>query len=681
MKPFSRIWPFVLGAALTALPHTALAQDEAQTQSATSGFQDLEALWRDPDMPQSWFEAPGLASEMGITTFNQSPMLDERVANGELPPVEERLPVDPAVVEPYENIGTYGGSLVLYGVDLTTDFFQFAGGGIGREGLVRGSPDGTEFVEWIAESVVLLEDNTVAEIKFREGMKWSDGTPFIAADEYEFYFNETLPAVGLDPTQRDPGILGYEVVDDNTVRIQLDRPYPVFMFQFHTAFVPDVLAQTVPMAPAHIMREYLPSIVGEDVALEKARELGFDSVTPMLIALSDQVQTLDEPRFGIPATDAYIPVSKSATELVLERNPYYPFIDTEGNQLPYIDRIVVRFAAQTDNVELQALSGNSDVMVSAARTDRIPVYIENEAQGDYTTYIYQDSAFSKPFYTFNMTPPEREYGEYFEDVRFRRAMSLAINRDQINDRFYFGRALPMQVTISPSHPAFKPEYASAYAEYDPDTARQLLDELGLVDQNGDGFRDFPDGSPFTVQMMYAQEEYLSPIQLHEYTVTNWADVGINVDIQTVSGEVFWQRSGGIQFDMKPHLLDFSIPYPTGFVYFNTPYAEPEIAPFGDYINWFRSGGAEGTEPPADLIDEFTRIYEAAGTYLTTLDDDALTVMLESQAENLWTIGTVGFPPKPVTVANRVHNVPNKLLWDNVLGAEMTMRPYQWYIEE
>lgn len=655
------------------------APSGAAAQGAGGGA--VEDAWRDPAMPRSWFEAPALASELGITEFRQSPMLDARVASGELPPVRERLPLDPPVVEPYAEVGAYGGTLVQYGVDLETDFFQFIGGAIGREGLVRGTPDGTGFVPWIAERVELVEGDTVAEITMREGMRWSDGTPFVAAEEFAFYFDETLPAVGVDPAQQDPGILGLEVVDDNTVRIRLDRPYPVFLFQFHTAFAPDVLETLIPMAPAHLMREHLPRFVGEEEALARARALGFDAVEPLLVALSDQVQTIDEPRLGVPVTDAYVAVSRTESELVLERNPYYPFVDTAGNQLPYIDRIVVRFAAQPDNVELQAIGGGSDVLVSAARTDRIPVYIENEERGGYRTLIYQDAALSKPFYVFNMTPPEAEYGPVFADVRFRRAMSLALNRDGINDRFYFGRGTPTQATVAPSNPLFRPEYAQAFAGHDPDAARALLDEMGLADRDGDGFRDFPDGSPFTVRMMYAQEEYLSPVQLHEYAVSNWAAVGIKVEIETVAGEVFWTRSGGNQWDMKPHVLDFSIPYPTGFVYFNTPYVAPEIAPFGDYTPWMRSGGAEGVEPPPALMGELRALYDAADAYLATLDPAALTAILDSQAENLWTIGTVGFPPKPVLVAERIRNVPERLLWDNVLGAEMQMRPYQWFIAE
>jgi peptide/nickel transport system substrate-binding protein len=385
----------------------------------------------------------------------------------------------------------------------------------------------------------------------------------------------------------------------------------------------------------------------------------------------------------VPTTDAYVVVSETESERILERNPYYPFVDTEGNQLPYIDRIIIRFAAQRDNVELQAISGGSDILVNAARTSRIPVYLDNEEEGDYTTYIYQDAAFSKPFYVINLTPPEESarYAPYYQDVNFRRAMSLAINREQVNERFYFGRAIPMQATISPNDEAFKVEYATAYMQYDPDRARELLDEVGLEDVDGDGLREFPNGDDFVVKLMYSQALYLSAVELHEYVITNWADVGIKVEMQTVGGGTFWERSGGGQWDVKMHLLDFSMPYPMGFVMWSTPHEHPSTSPWGEFATWFRTDGEDGQRPPDELFDEASKLYDAASEFLRTLDEDALRTILESQAENLWLIGTVGFPPKPVLVANRIKNVPENLLWDAVLGAELQMMPQQWWIDE
>jgi peptide/nickel transport system substrate-binding protein len=376
-------------------------------------------------------------------------------------------------------------------------------------------------------------------------------------------------------------------------------------------------------------------------------------------------------------------VSANESEVVLERNPYYPFVDTEGNQLPYIDRVIIRFAAQPANVELQAVAGSSDVLFDSAQTGNIPTYIDSEDDGEYNTYINLSAALSRPFYIFNFTPPEdsQEYGQYYRDDRFRQAMSLAINRNEINERFYFGRGIPMQATISPTSDLFKPEYGNAYAAYDPIQARELLDDVGLVDEDGDGFREFPDGDRFSVKMMYHEALYLSEIELHEYVVTNWADIGIQVDIQTVSGGVFWERSAGGNYDMKMHIMDFSIPYPLGLVFFTTPHEPPEVHPFGQYSTWLRTDGEDGIEPPPELRGELEMLYDATAEYINTLADEPLVKILESQAEHTWVIGTVGFPPTPALVAKRIQNVPEKILWEGTIGHEMLMRPQQWWIDD
>lgn len=656
-------------------------QQEAAAQGLSPG--EIEARWRDPNIPESWYEAPRTASELGITSFQQSPFLDARVTSGELPPVEERLPNDPPVIEPYASVGEYGGTMVMYGYDLESEFSFYAGGGVGREGLLNAPPDGTRYYPWFAESVELLDDFTGVEITLREGLRWSDGTPIVAATEYDFHWNHTIPATTIDPALYSPEIVDVEVVSDNTVRLHFGQPFPSYEMQlFHTWFH-DILSENVALAPSHVMRQYLPEFVGEAEAQRKAEEFGFSEVEQLILELGTQVRVQEDPRFGMPTTEAYIVVSESESERVLERNPYYPFVDTEGNQLPYIDRVIIRFAAQPQNVELQAVAGASDVLFDSAQTGNIPTYIEGEEDGDYNTYINLSAALSRPFYIFNFTPPEEseEYGQYYRDDRFRKAMSLAINRNEINDRFYFGRGIPMQATISPTSDLFRPEWANAYAAFDPIRAGELLDEVGLVDRNGDGFRDFPNGDRFTVKMMYHQALYLSEIELHEYVITNWADVGIQVDIETVSGEVFWERSSGGQYDLKMHIMDFSIPYPLGVVFFTTPYDPPEVHPFGQYSTWLRTDGQDGIEPPDFLADELQMLYDATDEYLNTLSDAALSRILQSQAENIWVIGTVGLPPTPALVAKRIQNVPERILWEGTIGHELLMRPQQWWIDE
>ncbi|MFW5777260.1 MAG: ABC transporter substrate-binding protein [Spirochaetota bacterium] len=692
----TRLVQGIIAALLLLVPVIAFAgggSEESPESDTGSGTQtsememmtaeEFERQIMDPNIPQSWNSEPKKASELGITSFTGSPYLDARVDSGDLPPVEDRLPDDPPVIEPYGGIGEYGGTMRMYGYDLASEFVYYAGGGSGREGLVAGRPDGTGFYPWMAEDVELADDFRSVTITMREGLKWSDGTPFVAADEYDFYYNHTLPAAQVDPSVYEPSVTGVVILDDNTVRIEFGEPFPSFLMHLQMTWFHDWVSQNIPLGPAHVMRQYIPEFVGEEEALAKAEELGFNDVPELLLELGVQVRVQEDERFEMPTTDAYVVVESSETEVVMERNPYYPFVDTEGNQLPYIDRVIIRFAAQNENVELQAIAGDSDVLVDSAQVSNIPTYIENEEQGEYNTYVNLSAALNKPFYSFNFTPPEEseEYGPIFRDARFRKAMSLAINRDQVNDRFYFDRAIPMQVTASPTHPAFRSEFANAYIDYDPERAKELLDEVGLVDRNGDGFREFPNGDRFTVKMMYYPALFLSEIELHEYVITNWADVGIQVDVETVDSGSFWDRSSSGEWDMKPHLMDFSMPYPLGVVYFTTPNSPPEVHPFGEYAVWFRSDGEDGMEPPSEMIDELTQLFEDADEFIATLDDDAMERILESQAENLWLVGTVGFPPNPSLVAKRIKNVPEKILWEPIIGGEMLWRPQQWWIDE
>lgn len=663
----------------------ARGSDETEPETvpvdSQEGPTDFDSLWRDPQTPESWFTGITTASELGITVFTQSPMLDARVANGELLPIRDRLPVDPPVVEPYSEVGTHGGTMITYGVDLARDFRNYTGRRGAGEGPVMAAADGTHYFPWFAEDVQFLEGDAVCQITFREGLRWSDGTPFIAGEEYEFWWNHSLDKTAFDPALFLTPTGDVVAIDDNTVQIHFLVPQPSYEYLLKGQFMPS--SHQMPLAPMHVMRQYLPEFIGEAAARERAQEFGFNDITTFIAELAHQVY-LQDPRFEMPTMQPYVGVSKTESEFVLERNPYYPFVDTEGNQYPYIDRMVVRFAAQRENVELAAMSGEADICNLAATAANIPTYIQNEDEGNYTTYIYLDGALSKPYYSFNMTPPEdaEEYADYYRNADFRRAVSVAINRDQINERFYFGRGIPMQATIAPMSDLFTPEYGDAYAQYDPDLAIATLDELGLVDRDGDGYRDFPDGSEFRLKLMYAAAPYLSDVGIHEYVVSNWADVGLQCDIDTISEGTFWQRSPALDWELKPHIVDGSMPWPLGLVRMAiSPAVAPAIAPFGDWSTYFLTDGAEGSRPPADMYDEIEELHELGIAYFETLDEQYLVPLLESQAENIWVIGTVGFPPVPVLVNNRIRNVPQKSLWDEGLALDRVVYPMQWYINE
>lgn len=646
-------------------------QDEVQSTEVSG---DADGAIVDPNIPDSWNEDPKTASELGITSFNQSPFLDGR----DLPPVADRLPDDPPVIEPYESVGTYGGDFVSWGIDLASDFHR---GGLGNahNGAQLPAAHGTSVINWMAESVDVAEDGRTVTIKWRKGIKWSDGTPFIPADEYSFWWEHyATNTEDFDHDITAHPILGFSdlrIIDDYTVVLVTNEATP-----FKIERLPRGALQA-PMGPAHFMRQFHPSAVGEEEAVANAAKLGFDSYIEAIEDLAlESAFGHNEPDYGpVPTLSPYVAVSRSETRLILERNPYYPFIDTEGNQLPYIDRIVVNLAASRDIAEIQATTGNASVAWENLSAENIPLYKANEEEEAYRTLIYTSAAVARPYYMFNFHVADEELGEVIRNVDFRRAMSLAIDREEINERFYFGFARPVQATAPATSPLYKEEYAQSYAEYDPDRARELLDEIGLTDSDGDGVRELPSGDPLEFEIMFYNAVFLNPTTLHELVASFWSEVGVRATIDSVGGSSFWQRRGTPDFEVSPHILDGAVPFMgPGFLDKGiAPVRGGGSSPFWAWGDYLVSDGETGEEPP-EIMNE---LFEAHEKFRATGDLEAGEFMFASLAENLWIVGVAANPPQPVIVADNLRNVPEFMLFENSLGRMNIARFIQWYFED
>lgn len=640
-------------------------------QTAAAGDETGSAVV-DPNIPASWNEAPQTASQLGITRFNQSPFLNGR----NLPPVADRLPDDPPVIEPYESVGTYGGDFVTWGLELESDFHR---GTLNNNGPGEMAPaaSGTDVIPWLLESFDYNDDYSEITLKFREGLKWSDGTPYVAADEWTFWW-ENYATNGddfdHDVTQHPTlGLQDMRVIDDNTIVLVKNEKSP-FFYLHNSNFGLEVAMG----APAHVMRDYYPSVVGEEQALANAAELGFDNYLAAIADLTAQGRHPSEPDYGIPTMRPWMAVSRTETRLVLERNPYYPFVDTEGNQLPYIDRVIVNLASSRDIAEIQATTGEATVAFESLSAENIPLYKANEEAEGYRTLIYTSAASSRPYYMFNLGVADEQLNEVFNNVDFRRAMSLAIDRDEINERFYFGFGTPGQATAPATSPLFRKEFEDSYAEYDPDRARELLDSIGLTDSDGDGVRELPNGDPLAFEIMYTDAVFLQPVTLHELVASFWAEVGVDATIDSVGGSSFWQRRGTPDFEVSPHILDGAVPFMNaGF--FDKGFAPTRgggSSPFWAWGDYLRTDGEQGQEPPQigrDLLDAALRWSEDG-------DVEAGLFMMETQADNLWVIGTIANPPQPVIVDADLRNIPEFMYFEHVLGRMAIARPEQWYFD-
>ena len=253
--------------------------------------------------------------------------------------------------------------------------------------------------------------------------------------------------------------------------------------------------------------------------------------------------------FHKPVQTAYVVVSKTSTRVRYRRNPYYPKVDPAGNQLPYIDYLEVQRVDSPEIMAAKAATGQIDFAGRQFKTADIPLFKRFEQDNGYETYLWPRPYGSDVTFMPNMTHPDERLRQLFQDVRFRRALSLAINREEINDIAYYGQGIPRQLTVVSSSRYFEPSFAAAWAEHDPQRARALLDEMGLIDRNGDGRREHPDGRPLEITLEYTIGE--TPKQVTVDLVTaHWREVGLHINRKQISGALQGIRTRGGVMDMS-----------------------------------------------------------------------------------------------------------------------------------
>ncbi len=635
----------------------AAGSSQAPVQPGTDG--DIpRSAW-----PESWFHPPQTASQISLTVFTQSPMLDAAVAAGELPPVEERLPEDPIVIEPYDRIGVHGGTATLFEGGMT--LLNPPGGGfrVGPQ-LQLNKPN-------YAESAQFSDGGRTLTIRLREGVKWSDGHP-LTADDFEFdlvhiKFNNQLTPV-VPPMLQGARI---EKHDPNRFSYHFPEPQPLFLKKLaHSGYNY--------LSPAHFLKGYHPAFTDEAELTRTAEELGVQDWRKLFEVVKN---TGDQLVFHTPVMSAFMVIDRSSTRSRLQRNPYYPFVDPAGNQLPYIDYLETQ---KVDTREIKAAKASTGQITFSGRqfvTADIPLFKRFEGRNGYRTYIWPRPYGADVFFQFNQTHPDVRMRTLYQDVRFRRAMSLAIDRDEVNEIVYQGHGVPRQMTVVPSSRYFEPEFARAYADYDTAAANRLLDEIGLIDVDGDGMREGTDGEPLSMTLEYVLGE--TPKQeTVELVTAHWREVGVQVNRRLISGSLQATRCSAGLMDMTiwhgDRNADILFPIePFWYVPMNLGQA---TLLFSRWARWYLSAGEKGWEPPAHMKELIAWWEELRRT-----DDLEERIamgkqILRSQAENVWSIGVVGLGPHPVVAKNELKNVPPMGYWGWDSWWSWPYYPETWYLE-
>ncbi len=589
------------------------------------------------------------ATGAGAGQSGEPPALAELVKSGGLPPMTQRLPEQPRVVEA-DSIGRHGGDLRI-SMARSKDTRMMTVYGYAR---LVGYDRSYNLVPDILQSFD-IEDARIFTLRLRKGHKWSDGRPFTTED-FRYWWEDVAnnpelaplgPPVFMKVDGQPPMV---EIIDDHTIRYTWQKPNPFFLPQLAGARPPFIYR------PAHYLRQF-HAAYADKTALEAAVKKRRMRNWAALHNASDNMYRFDNP--DLPTLQPWFnTIRPPQQQFIFVRNPYFHRVDTQGQQLPYIDRVLMNIA-DSKLIPAKAAAGETDLQARNIFMSHYTFLKRAEDKKKFKILLWKTALGSKIALYPNLHHKDPAWRELFRDVRFRRALSLATDRDEINQVLFFGLAQPANNTVLSESPLFREELRSAWAEFDPDQAERLLDELGLDKRDRDGVRLLPDGRRAEIVIETSGEE-TEQTDMLELLHDTWLDVGIKIFTRPSQREVFRKRifsgetmmavwfgvdNGLVSADMSP--AEFA---PTKQIQYQWP-------KWGQY---FETGGQAGQEidmpAPRELFDLYRRWQLARSIEERT---KIWRRILDINADQVFTIGIVCCTKQPVVVANRLKNVPRE----------------------
>jgi len=599
--------------------------------------------------------------------FHEAPMLKKLVEAGELPPVAQRLPENPLVIMPPEQMGPYGGTWARFATG-PSDIGVFEAR-LAYDGFVRWGPMAQKVLPNLASHWEIQDEGRTYTFWLRKGVHWSDGRPF-SVDDILFWYDHILNNADLTPSvppefQRDGETMRLEKLDDYTIRFQFKTPYGLFL---------KVLASgrgyEIVRSPAHYLKQYHIDFVPEERLEEMAREAGFDLWHQLY---NDKAEWRNP---EIPRLWPWI-VKKPppAQPAVFERNPYYWKVDPEGNQLPYIDHMTFGIY-DPETINLKAINGEMGMQGRHLQFSNYPLFMEHSSKRGYRVFHWISGGGGDSAVSLNLNHRDPVLKKIFHDRRFRIALSYAINREEINEIGFFSVGKPRQMAPPPASPFYSPEYESAYIEYDPDKANQLLDEMGLAKRNKDGIRLRPDGKPLQLRIEMSSVFLSTPV--FEMIAGYWTDVGVKSQLKLEARQIFYTRKSAVMHDVGVWgSADELIPVMDPRWFF--PYSTESIQGI-NYARWYLTNGKRGETPPPKIQKCIELYRQIERTPDETEQIRLFHEIIELNRENLWVIGVLGDIPSVFLVKDTFRNVPKVAVSGWVFRAPGNTAPECYAIE-
>jgi len=586
--------------------------------------------------------------------LQETPALKDDVASGKLPKIEMRVPEDPAVAE-LETIGIPGGELrMLMGGPKDTRMMVVYGYArlVGYTPSLTLEPDILKSID--------VQHNAVFTLHLRKGHKWSDGQPFTSED-FRYWFedvaqNKYLSPSGLPISMLPQGeVPRFEVLSETAVRYTWTRPNPLFM--------PD-LAGPSPLfiyRPSHYLKQFHQKYAEKatlDALVKQANQRNWASLHNKF----DTMYRGDNP--DLPSLEPWILKTKPPSDrFIFERNPYYYRVDKQGNQLPYIDRVILS-VADSKIIPAKTGAGESDLQARYLRFDNYTFLKAGEERNHYKVWLWRTGPGSQLALYPNLNVTDEVWRILVRDLRFRRALSLAVDRHEINQAIYFGLAIEGQNTLLPQSPLFDRRYRSAWARFDLREANRLLDLIGLA-RGGDGFRQLPDGRPLEIVVENSGES-TEQSDVLELIRDSWRRVGIKLFAKPSQLTLFRRRvfSGetlmSIDKGIENGLATAAMP-PWEFA----PTTQQQL----EWPKWGQYYETKGEAGEAPSLPSAIRLRDLYGEWLAAVSDEEHTRiwrnMLQIWADEVFSIGTVAGVLQPIVVNAKLRNIPEEGIynWD------------------
>ena len=598
------------------------------------------------------------------------------VQSGNLPPVTERLPDVPLVVDlaaKGREFGKQGGTLRTL-VSRTKDVRQMVVYGYAR--LVGYAPD-YEIYPDILRDIEVIDDRKFI-MHLRPGHRWSDGTLF-TSDDFRYWWEDIINNELIQPS----GPPEFMYVDGKLGTVSFpDKHTVVFEWSMQNPNFLPLLAQAAPpfiYRPAHYLKQFHGDYA-DPAALKKETRKARVKSWAALHNKRDSMNKFDNPQ--LPTLQPWMNASGRTTRQLFVRNPYYHRIDSRGVQLPYIDVVEMNIVAG-GLIAAKANAGEVDLQARGLDFPDVSILKKGETDGgNYRTLLWGSGVASQIAIYPNLNFNDPVWREVMRDVRFRRALSMGIDRRMINRALYFGLAHEGGMTALSSSPLYTPRDLTMWAEMDMNASNALLDEMGLTERTDNGLRKLPDGRPmeFVIETAGERQEVENALAI---VTDTWRDLGISLIMRPLDRDILRNRVyAGVSMAAIWYGWDNGLPSATT----SPKYLAPTNQEFFAWPKWgqyYASTGESGEPPdlePAKRLLELN--YDWAHTTDLTKRRAIWQEMLDIHADQQFAIGILAEAPQPVVVSKRLRNVPEKAIWAFEPGSHFGIhRIDEFYFED